>query len=502
MGRSCTRQHVWLRRLFPTARLLGCSDLAVADAACDSRKVQPGSAFVATPGTQADGRRFVPQAIAAGASVIVTESPLGELAVPQCVVADAREAFARLCQAVHGHPADRLHVVAVTGTNGKTTTATLTRAVLETAGFKTGLIGTVEQYDGQSSSSADMTTPDPDDLAEVMARMVEHGCTHAAMEVSSHALDQRRTAGIGFDVAVFTNLTHDHLDYHGTREAYAEAKGRLFRELGSDAWAVLNADDSMSARYAAAGKARVVRYAIHGEAELVAADVRLAATGSRFRMRGLGTDIELTTPLVGLHNVYNALAAAAVGMRYGLAADAIGRGIAGLSLVRGRLERVDCGQPYHVLVDYAHTPDAIERVLQGLRAVYTGRIVCVFGAGGDRDRKKRPEMARAAEAGADLVIVTSDNPRTEDPRAIIREIQAGFRDLSRVIVEPDRRTAIELALSQAQPGDCVLIAGKGHEQYQIVGERRLQFDDRTVAAGWIRSHGTEQRQPSLRRATA
>jgi UDP-N-acetylmuramoyl-L-alanyl-D-glutamate--2,6-diaminopimelate ligase len=368
--------------------------------------------------------------------------------------------------------------------------------MLQAAGHRVGLIGTIEQFDGVTSIPAALTTPGPDVLARLMGRMVDAGCSHAVMEVSSHALEQRRTAGITFDTAVFTNLTQDHLDYHRDIDAYRAAKARLFRDRGPNAYAVLNADDRTSKLYAQERPGQTLRYAMRSVADFTAYDVRLSLDGSRFLVESCSGRCEIATPLPGEHNVYNLLAAAAVGRRYGIAWDVIRAGLERVSAIPGRLERVRCGQPFGVLVDYAHTPAAIRSVLASLRRVCTGRILCLFGAGGDRDRTKRPLLAQAVEAAADAIVVTSDNPRSEDPRRIIREIVAGFRRRQPDEVEPDRRKAIELVLAMAQPGDCVLIAGKGHESYQIVGTQRLPFDDRAVAGEYLAKRygtgGTEQ----------
>jgi UDP-N-acetylmuramoyl-L-alanyl-D-glutamate--2,6-diaminopimelate ligase len=487
---------VSLRRLLPDATFIGCSDIEVSCVSTDSRTVAPGQLFAAICGAHCDGHRFLADAVRRGAAAVLVERPAPELSEPQCVVPDTRVAYATLCHALAGNPAARLTVIGITGTNGKTTTAILTRSILQAAGHRVGLIGTIEQIDGVTSIPAALTTPGPDVLARLMRRMVDAGCSHAVMEVSSHALDQRRTAGITFDTAVFTNLTQDHLDYHRDIDAYRAAKARLFRERGPRAYAVLNADDPTSKLYAEECPGPIMRYAMRSVADFTAYDVRPSLDGSRFFVESCSGRCEIATPLTGEHNVYNLLAAAAVGRRYGIAWDVIRAGLEGVAAIPGRLERVRCGQPFGVLVDYAHTPGAIRSVLASLRRVCTGRILCLFGAGGDRDRTKRPLMAQAVEAAADAIVVTSDNPRSEDPRRIIREIVAGFRRRQPDEVEPDRRKAIELILAMARPGDCVLIAGKGHESYQIVGTQRLPFSDRAVAVEYLAKHygsgGTEQ----------
>lgn len=511
MSRDGSPCFLSLRRLLPDASFVGCDDIDVAAASTDSRAIEPGQVFVAVRGAKTDGHQFASDAAQRGASAIVVEQPLPQFKLPQCVVPDSRAAYALLCHALEGNPAAQLKVIGITGTNGKSTTAFLVKSILEAAGHKVGLIGTIEQFDGNISIPAVLTTPGPDVIAKLMRRMVDAGCSHVVMEVSSHALDQRRVAGIAFDTAVFTNLTQDHLDYHKDLATYREAKARLFRELSPSACAVLNADDSSSAFYRKLCPAAKLGYAVRGVSDFSAVGVETSLDGSRYLIESRNGRCEITTPLVGTHNVYNCLAAAVVGRRIGLDWDTIRRGIGQVCGVPGRLEAVQCGQPFHVFVDYAHTPDAVGSVLKSLRAITPGKIVCLMGAGGDRDRTKRPLMAQAAEAVADMIVVTSDNPRTEDPHRIIGEIAAGFRRVHALAIEPDRRAAIELVLSVADPGDCVLLAGKGHENYQIIGTERLPFDDRLVAAECLAKFypsgtessevgaGTEERHPALPR---
>jgi UDP-N-acetylmuramoyl-L-alanyl-D-glutamate--2,6-diaminopimelate ligase len=505
-----------LRRLLPEATFVGCDDVEVAAATTDSQAIEPGQVFVAVRGAKSDGHQFVSDAAQRGASAIVAEQPLSDLKLPQCIVSDSRAAYALLCHGLEGHPAAHLKVIGITGTNGKSTTAFLVKSVLEAAGHKVGLIGTIEQFDGNTSIPAMLTTPGPDVLAKLMRRMVDAGCSHVVLEVSSHALDQRRVAGIAFDTAVFTNLTQDHLDYHKDIATYREAKSRLFRELQPTACAVLNADDSTSKVYRKICPAAKLGYAVRGVSDFSAVGVETSLDGSHFLIESRHGRCEIATPLVGSHNVYNCLAAAVVGRRIGLDWGTIRRGIAQVHGVPGRLESVNCGQPFHVFVDYAHTPDAVGSVLKSLRAIARGRVLCLLGAGGDRDRTKRPLMAQAAEAVADMIVITSDNPRTESPQRIISEIVAGFRRAHALAIEPDRRAAIEFVLSVAEPGDCVLLAGKGHENYQIIGTERQPFDDRLVAAECLvklypntpstsgtescdDGAGTEERHPALPR---
>jgi UDP-N-acetylmuramoyl-L-alanyl-D-glutamate--2,6-diaminopimelate ligase len=499
VGSQCI---VSLRRLLPDATFVGCDDIQVTSASVDSRAIEPGQLFGAIRGAKIDGHRCVADAALRGASSLLVDHPQPDLKIPQCIVSDTRTAFALLCHALEGNPASKLTAIAITGTNGKSTTAFLLKSVLEATGQKVGLIGTIEQFDGSTSIPAGLTTPGPDVIAKLMRRMVDAGCSHVVMEVSSHALDQSRVAGIAFDSAIFTNLTQDHLDYHRDIGSYRNAKAKLFRDLAPTACAVLNADDPTSKEYRRLCPAQKLGYAVRGVSDFTAVGIQSSLEGNRFWIESRSGRCEIASPLVGTHNVYNCLAAAAVGRRLGFAWEFIRSGIEAVRGVPGRLEAVQCGQPFHVFVDYAHTPDAIASVLKGMRAIATGRILCVFGAGGDRDRSKRPLMAQAAEAIADMIVVTSDNPRTESPQRIIGEVVAGFRRTYALAIEPDRRKAIEFALSLAQPGDCVVIAGKGHESYQIVGTERLPFDDRQVATEYLAKQsetvpfgaGTEKRR--------
>jgi UDP-N-acetylmuramoyl-L-alanyl-D-glutamate--2,6-diaminopimelate ligase len=469
---------------------MGPGDVEVLRAVHDSRHVRPGDLFVAVPGTKVDGHQFIQMALDSGASAIMAEHALTlPAAVPLLVVRGAREALALAAHVLAGSPTERLTVCGITGTSGKTTTAFLVRSILEQAGWPTGLLGTVAYVIGRREIPSDMTTPDANDLAGYFAQMVEAGLKAAVMEVSSHALDQRRTAGIRFSVAAFTNLSPEHRDYHLTMDDYRAAKGRLFEMLDPQAAAVLNADDPVSAYYKQVTHARVLWYGLKGGVDVTAEDVRLSLSGTRFMLVTPRGRAEARTALLGLHNVQNCLAAAAVGEALGLPLEKIVAGIAALPMVRGRLEAVPGDRPFTVLVDYAHKTDALEHCLGTVHDLVHGhgRLIAVFGCGGNRDRKKRPDMAKVAERLADRVIVTSDNPRNEEPQAIAAEIVAGFSSMQKVTVELDRRAAIALAISEARPGDAVVIAGKGHETYQQIGDVKRPFDDREVAAEILRS---------------
>jgi UDP-N-acetylmuramoyl-L-alanyl-D-glutamate--2,6-diaminopimelate ligase len=476
------RAPVSLRTLLPAASFVGCADIRVTEATEHSAQCGPHTLFAAIPGTHVDGADFVDEAIKRGANSLLVQRPLPNVHIPQCVVPHARKAFAELCSALAGHPSRHLQLAAVTGTNGKTTVTWLIRSILETSGRRTGLLGTIEYHDGVHSSPSKMTTPDSQSLAQWLTAMVEAGSTHGVLEVSSHALEQERTAGTEFDVAVVTNITHDHFDYHHDADSYRAAKARLLSHLKAQALVVLNADDPHSSALVGrvAGDARVVTYGLERPARVWATILEESLRGSRFLLRRATDSIEVTTTLVGRHNVSNCLAAAAATERFGLSLAEVKAGIERLRVVPGRMERVDCGQPFDVFVDYAHTEDALRRSIGFLKRLSHGRVLCVAGAGGDRDRTKRPLIGRAL-AEADVSIVTSDNPRSEDPEQIIREIVTGHpRTAHEPVIEPDRAEAIRRALGFAEPGDCVLVAGKGHEREQIIGNRRVPFVDRDV----------------------
>jgi UDP-N-acetylmuramoyl-L-alanyl-D-glutamate--2,6-diaminopimelate ligase len=448
---------------------------------CDSRLVQSGAVFVAVPGCKQDGAAFVDEAIRRGASAIISENPVPNCPVPVFVVPSAREALSDLAVRFYGDPTSLMNVVGVTGTNGKTTTTYLLRSIFEAAGEKVGVLGTINHSIGNRTLPSDNTTPGADTLQRYFHEMAQAGCKSAAMEVSSHALDQDRVRGIRFAAGIFTNLTRDHMDYHPTMEHYRDAKGRLFELLAQKGVAALNADDDASEVYARRTSAHVVTYGLQRRAE-IGAKVELSTfNGTRLRLR-LGTEeVLVNTRLIGTHNVYNILGAAACTWAMGYDLDHIKAGVENLGAVPGRLEAVDAGQDFAVLVDYAHTDDALRNVLHCLRPLVRGRLVVVFGCGGDRDRGKRPKMGKAASELADQVVLTSDNPRSENPMAILSEISGGIADKSKYLIEPDRRGAIKLALTLARKDDVVLVAGKGHENYQIFGERRVSFDDRLVA---------------------
>jgi UDP-N-acetylmuramoyl-L-alanyl-D-glutamate--2,6-diaminopimelate ligase len=457
----------------------------VADLAHDARLVEPGALFFCVPGQRFDGHDLAGEAVANGAVALVVERPV-DVDLPQLVVADARTAMARAAAEFFGHPSHELTVAGVTGTNGKTTTSFLLFAMLAAAGRRPGLLGTVETRVGGERRPAVRTTPEAIDLQRVLREMLDAGDRSCALEATSHGSALKRLLGCRFAVLAFTNLSQDHLDLHGTMEAYYDAKRRLF-VADDPPPAVVNVDNPYGRRLAAELQALdvapILTFAVDAHADLRPEGLEIGANGAKMRIGG----IDVVSPLLGRFNVENVLAAVGSAMMLGLPDDAIARGVASVRGVPGRFEPVDEGQPFLVVVDYAHTPDSLSRALLAARGLAEGRVICVFGCGGDRDRAKRPLMGRAAETGSDVAIVTSDNPRSEDPRAIIAEVLEGVH--GEMAVEPDRAAAIARAVELAEPGDLVLIAGKGHEQGQEGGGRTVPFDDRDVARDALRRLG-------------
>jgi UDP-N-acetylmuramoyl-L-alanyl-D-glutamate--2,6-diaminopimelate ligase len=474
---------VRLRALFSEAAFFGASDIEVVDAAERSDACRPGSLFAAIPGTKYNGAEFLADAVRAGAAALLLEQPAPQFAVPQCVVPNVREAYARLCAALHGNPSRRMDVVGVTGTNGKTTVAWLIRAMLRQSGRPCGLLGTVEYDDGRHAEPASLTTPDARSFSQWLARMAASGTMHAAVELSSHALHQGRVAGTELAAAAVTNITHDHFDYHKTFAHYQSSKGRILELLRPGGVVALNRDDAgaWGLRERVPSSASAVAYSLKESADVWARIVSESLSGIQFRMSIHGETVFCETPLIGRHNVENCLAAAAVCASLGVSTGEVAAAIRDFRGAPGRLERVHCGQRFEVFVDYAHTDDALRRCLNSLRSVTPGRLICVFGAGGDRDRTKRPLLGRASQL-ADLPIVTSDNPRSEPPERIAADLLDGFDPSGpQPVVELDRARAIRRAMRLARPGDSVLIAGKGHENEQIFHDRRIPFDDRREA---------------------
>jgi UDP-N-acetylmuramoyl-L-alanyl-D-glutamate--2,6-diaminopimelate ligase len=462
----------------PEARIVGDGSVGVKELAYDSRKVEPGTLFCCVVGERSDGHSFAARAVEDGASALVVERELTELDVAQVVVPDSRAAMAPLAARFYGDPTAELRVMGVTGTNGKTTTAFLVHEVLKAAEYPCGLLGTVKQIVGGVEKDVVRTTPEAIELQSTFRQMLEGGDEACAMEVSSHAMTLHRADAIHFEVAIFTNLTQDHLDFHADMEDYFLAKRKLF-EAGPKT-AIVNVDDPYGRRLAE--DFECVTFSAEGaEADYSARDVSFDAGGARFRVG----EMELRTGLPGHFNVANALGAFAAAEAMGVGAEIAAAGLARAARVPGRFEPIDEGQGFSVLVDYAHTPDSLENVLRAARRLTGGRLISVFGAGGDRDRDKRPKMGRAGAELSDLAVVTSDNPRSEDPESIVAEVAAGAGGVAgaaELQVVVDRREAIALALARAEPGDTVVIAGKGHEQGQeFEAGRKIPFDDREVA---------------------
>jgi UDP-N-acetylmuramoyl-L-alanyl-D-glutamate--2,6-diaminopimelate ligase len=490
-------------------------DPAVTGVEYDSRRVKPGSVFVAMRGESSNGNEFIDRAIQAGAVAVVTDSPAEKQRgdVGWALVPNGRRALARVSANFYKMPAERIAVIGVTGTNGKSTTAFLVESILAAAGRKSALIGTIEYHVAGKVLPAPHTTPEALELNRIFSEALGNGATDAVMEVSSHALAQERVYGVPFDVAVFTNLTRDHLDYHKTMEEYFAAKKVLFQGCGTDAprAVVTNGDDEYGAKLAEFSRKRssvVLKYGWE-RGDLHAEKVEITTRGTRFDLAMPEAKVAVFSPLIGRVNVYNILAAAGACYARGCPAHAIASGIDKLTSVPGRFERVDCGQPFTVVVDYAHTDDALRNLTSLAKelvshaaakevapkdAAAKGRVLTVFGCGGDRDRKKRPLMGEAAGRGSDFVVLTSDNPRSEDPLAIINDALVGLQRTGvKYTVELDRRKAIGVAIGEARPGDIVLLAGKGHEKVQVTRQGSTPFDDLEVAREALRAAGFECR---------
>jgi UDP-N-acetylmuramoyl-L-alanyl-D-glutamate--2,6-diaminopimelate ligase len=483
-------------------------DAEISGVAYDSRKVRPGFLFLAMRGESSDGNRFIDAAIRAGATAIVSDSAdvpdPGQVAFAR--VHHGRQAMARISANFYRHPADKLNLTGITGTNGKTTTTFLIEHILKQSGRSTAMIGTIEYHVAGRVIPAPHTTPESLELNATFAEAVDAGTTEAVMEVSSHALEQGRVYGLHYDVAVFTNLTRDHLDYHKTMEAYLASKLKLFSENGTapPRVAVINGDDPYGAAFREAANrsgCEIVGYGLNSNHDVTANEIEYLPTGTRFRLKTKQHRIACGSRLIGEINVYNVLAASAAAYARGYSLDQIRDAIASFERVPGRFELVQCGQPFMVVVDYAHTDDALRNLIRIARQIVSeqkakGHVITLFGCGGDRDRSKRPFMGIAAGEGSDFVVLTSDNPRSEDPQAIIADALPGLQKTgARYLVEADRRKAIAAAIAEARPGDIVLLAGKGHEKYQITREGTFSFDDVQVAkeslSAWNRQFARE-----------
>ncbi len=476
-----------LSELLKNIEVLECTaapGLEIGGISYDSRKTRPGDLFVAIRGFEADGHRFIPKAEAAGAAAVLCETA-PESGIPYIKVRDSRYGLAIASRDFYHNPASRMKLIGFTGTSGKTSSTHILKHVLETqAGAKVALIGTNGNMIGSRLMHTEFTTPDSLELHQLFSQMAEEGCTHVVMEVSSHSLALERVAGIHFDVALFTNLSQDHLDLHGTMEAYAEAKKKIFSQC-TTGW--VNIDDARGPYMAEGAEVPVHRYGIDSsDAELRAYDIRLSASGVAFRAEAAGASAEVSLAIPGMFSVYNALSVMAACLSLGMSLEDAAAGVSSAAGVKGRMEPVPTDGDYSIIIDYSHKPDALEKALRTLRPVTRGRLIVLFGCGGDRDRGKRPIMGEIAAEFADHVIVTSDNPRTEDPMDIIEEILPGVRKRQTpCTVICDRREAIGWAIDNSCQGDVILLAGKGHEDYQIIGHEKHPMDEREIVADWL-----------------
>lgn len=475
----------------------GDAETEITGIKADSRKIKTGDLFLCIPGLTADGHDYAPKAIALGASALVTERVL-DLPIPQLVVKDARYAMAALSAHFYGYPSKELKLIGITGTNGKTTSTYLIEKILRDHGFTTGLMGTIQMKIGDTYTEMERTTQEAVDLQRSFRQMCEQKTDYCIMEVSSHALELGRVKGVHFRSGIFTNLTQDHLDYHKTMDAYAAAKGLLFSRLGNGfsadlkerQYAVLNADDVASQTFSKLTAAQIITYGIENECDVRATNIRITAQGTEFKLISFAGEAFFRMKLVGKFNVYNALGSIAAALAEGISLEAIRNSLEDITVVDGRMEVVNEGQDYLVLVDYAHTPDGLENALSTVRDFAEGKVITVFGCGGDRDRTKRPLMGKVTAKYSDYLYVTSDNPRTENPDAILADIVPGLNEVNypkdqyELIV--DRKKAIQKAIEGAGPKDVILIAGKGHETYQDVMGVKHDFDDRLVAKAAIR----------------
>jgi UDP-N-acetylmuramoyl-L-alanyl-D-glutamate--2,6-diaminopimelate ligase len=465
----------------------------------DSRRVKPGTLFFAFQGKRADGRAFALSAIRGGARAVASDLPRpADFEGAWIEVEDGRRALAIACRNLYAGLDERLRITGVTGTNGKTTVTHLVDSILRAAGYTTAMVGTIQYQVAGEIRPAVNTTPESLDLYRIFAELAGRGGTHVTMEVSSHALALGRVYGIQFHSAVFTNLTRDHLDFHRTMEEYFAAKQLLFDGCGAPppAHVAVNADDPYGRRIRVAPESERIAYGLEKGADVWPSRIRSTAQGLEFDMHAVGRSVAVRSPLIGKFNLYNILAACCAGLHAGLDLEAIARGVEKCSAVAGRFERLDEGQPFTVVVDYAHTDDALRNVIQAARALAPRRVLTLFGCGGDRDRDKRPLMGAAAAELSDFVVLTSDNPRSEDPLAIMNDAMVGVRRHEvRYIAEPDREKAIGKVLAEAGPGDIVLLAGKGHETYQILRDRTIPFDDRAVARRILNDFGYRRENP-------
>ncbi|MBT6565201.1 MAG: UDP-N-acetylmuramoyl-L-alanyl-D-glutamate--2,6-diaminopimelate ligase [Candidatus Scalindua sp.] len=456
-------------------------DVEITGITNDSRKVRPGSLYVAIKGYKTDGHNFIKKSLECGAQAIVSEERFSlNTKIPQITVRNTRKALSSLSCCFYNNPSQKINVVGVTGTNGKTTTTFLTKSIIEKAGYEAGLIGTINYQIGEKIIPAQETTPESVELQRLIAEMVAAKMKFAVMEVSSHSAIQYRIENIKFKTAVFTNITAEHMDYHKTISNYMNAKVELFKNLTKDSFAVLNADDEHSKYFSDRTSAKILWYGIKNNADIKAEICRESTSNTMIRLKYLQREIDIKVPFVGLHNVYNALASVASAISLGFKLDVIKSGIETAPVVPGRLENVPCDRGFNVVVDYAHTPHALETVLHALKNLVKGRILLVFGCGGDRDKEKRSIMGKIADEKSDIFWLTNDNPRSEAPLSIIDDIKAGIKSGRSFHIQTNRDKAIAEALSEAKGDDLVLIAGKGHEKYQIIKDTIIPLDDREV----------------------
>ncbi|MGA2618680.1 MAG: UDP-N-acetylmuramoyl-L-alanyl-D-glutamate--2,6-diaminopimelate ligase [Thermoguttaceae bacterium] len=519
---SAANELLSLRALLPEGELRGADDVRFGRCTCDWRRVRPGDLFAALPGGEGDGHEFAAEAVGRGAAALLCERPLAALGVPTCLVRNARDAYGRVCQALAGNPSYALKLIGVTGSNGKATTSCLVASVLAKGGHRVGLLGTLGYFDGEVVEPATQATPACEQLAAWLARMVVNGCSHAAVEVSRQALAERRLAGARLDVACVTNVGREHLDDPRATRDYRWAKSKLFDYLSPEGVAVVNADDPVAAGYLRRFQGPALTLGIHKQAEIMATPLEQCPSEQTFLLTAGSESVPVRTRMIGIHHVYNCLTAAAVGLTYGLDLTVAAAGLEAVDYVPGRLERIECGQPFSVFVDVADTPAALAGCLQALRKVTAGRLMCVLGAGRSRDRQRQALLGRTVATAADLAVVTSDAAAGEDRQAAIEieNILDGFRQspknppkdkfrISRTPLAPreaghhaerdeygsyssaglkvivDRREAIHWALAQARPGDCLLIAGRGGESGPRAAEEPLPVDDRQIAEQWL-----------------
>ncbi|MFM7846166.1 MAG: Mur ligase family protein [Planctomycetota bacterium] len=484
---SCQPAAISLRGLFPQARFIGGRDIRVASCKAEAEQCEPGDLFIAITAADADGHEDVEEALRRGASAVLSERLL-PVSVPTCVVRDTRAAHGELCQALAGHPTEQMKTVGVTGSLGKTITSELLASILRAAQQRRGLMNSLIIDDGEMVMPSDLEAPSAPELADHLARMLHGRCSHAIVEVSQEALTDYRTAGMTFDAAVLTNVLRDPSLQGGSALTMREIQSRLFAQLKPTGFAVINADDPVSEFYLRTLKIPVLTYSLRNSAEVTATVLERSSSEQTFMLHAGADSIAIRSSMIGDHHVYNCLAAAAVALVWNIDLPTIARGLERLEHVAGRLEQIQCGQPFSVYVDQARTPAALTASLRAIRQTVSGRVICVYGAEGERRQEARAQLGRVVERGAHLEVITSDNPRGEEPLAIAHDILDGYGRPARPLVRPDRQAAIHWALQQARPGDAVLIAGKGGATCQEIGSRRMPWDDRDIARSWLYAH--------------